>query len=84
MASQSHRICVADSSFPKHLLQEGLSVNPICPICKSDTGTHYQLQQLSIRLRCRSISKAVSEGKDESGFVPLGAIDLRAGIVQSV
>jgi hypothetical protein len=33
MVSQSHRICVADSSFSKHLSQVGFSVNPILKRC---------------------------------------------------
>jgi hypothetical protein len=33
IASQSHRICVAESSFSRHLSQVGLSVNPNLKRC---------------------------------------------------
>jgi hypothetical protein len=39
MASQSHRMCVADSSFSKHLSQMGLSVSPILLFVTTSVGT---------------------------------------------
>jgi hypothetical protein len=56
MASQSHRICVADSSSCKHLSQVGLSVNPSlkrcplrwqCPV--SNPSTHLSWPLFSLK-----------------------------------
>jgi hypothetical protein len=77
MASQSHKICVADSSSSRHLSQVGSSVNPIlkrcpfrwqCPVSSPTTHLNWSLFNFN-----RSFV-FLAEGPDISSFSCLSPV----------
>jgi hypothetical protein len=86
MASQSHRICVADPSSCRHLSQVGLSVNPIlkrcpfrwqCPVSSPVTHRNWFLFNFNSSLvlltdgPCRNPFSCLSPVKDSQYFYGL-------------
>jgi hypothetical protein len=84
MASQSHRMCVAHSSFSRHLSHMGLFVNPIlkrcpvrwqCPVSSPVTHLNWFLFSLNSSLvlltegPCRNPFACLSPGMDSHYFL---------------